>query len=43
MEGLGFLLATNPPTCPTCGLIATEGLLWHKCEDPGPQPDPREA
>jgi hypothetical protein len=43
IEELHLALATVEVKCPKCGAFATEGLSWHHCEHPGPQPDEREV
>jgi hypothetical protein len=42
LEGLRFLFAQLEIRCPTCGAWASEGLLWHDCSNPGPQPPAEE-
>ena len=43
IEELRLALATVEVKCPKCGAFAAEGLSWHHCEHPGPQPDEREV
>ena len=43
LEDLGLLLASVPIKCPDCGACAQEGLLHHRCDAPGPQPESREV
>ena len=43
IEDLHLALATVEVKCPKCGAFAAEGLSWHHCEHPGPQPDEREV
>ena len=43
IKGLQLALATVEIKCPMCGAFAPEGLSWHHCEHPGPQPDDREV
>ena len=41
-DELNLVLATLEVKCDKCSRLAPEGLLSHRCEAPGPQPDPRE-
>jgi hypothetical protein len=43
IEELHLALATVEIKCPICGAFAPEGMSWHQCEHPGPQPDEREV
>ena len=43
IEELHLALATVEVKCAKCGAFAVEGLSWHHCEHPGPQPDEREV
>jgi hypothetical protein len=42
MEGLHFLFSQLEIRCPRCGAWSPEGLLWHDCANPSPQPPAEE-
>lgn len=37
-QELQWTLSTLEIRCSDCGNLAPEGLLWHSCDNPSPQP-----